>query len=318
VSRRPLLLIANRSSGGKPGAPPALDADEAELEPEALRAALVERGLEVTLHVLEEGEDVRSLARAAVDEGRDVIAAGGDGTVAPAADGVRGSDATLGILATGSWNNIGRGNGVPTTLQAALDAIASGEVVVSDVGLAWHPQAGEPSDSPPPDDATAFFEAAGVGLDAAAFGTAEVSERYGWWRAARSGWRALKRRRTRMRLRLDGVEMRTRSPAVTICNGPYHGAGFALAPDADPSDGLLDVVVFGKMGRLEVVRYFVSVARARPRREPRVRVHRASRVMVAGTRRVLPVHADGQSIGTTPVAFAVIPSSLRIFAPSRR
>ncbi|HET6380591.1 MAG TPA: diacylglycerol kinase family protein [candidate division Zixibacteria bacterium] len=316
--RRPLLLIANPSSGGKPGAPAPLDADEDQLKPEALRDALVERGLRVELHVLGEGDDVRDLARSAVERGCDVVVAGGDGTVAPAADAVRETDATLGILATGSYNNIARGTGVPATLQAALDAIAGGEVTVIDVGLAWHPGPDERPDADPPQDATAFFEAAGVGLDAAAFGVVQVHERYGLWRATRTAWRALRRRRTPLRLVIDGVTVRTLSPAVTVCNGPYHGAGFALAPDADPTDGLLDLVVFRRMSRLDVIGHFVSVARRRPRREPRVRVRRVRRVVIAGARRVLPAHADGVSLGTTPITIAVRPAALRVFTAPRR
>ena len=43
------------------------------------------------------------------------------------------------------------------------------------------------------------------------------------------------------------------SPAVTVSNGPYHGMGFAVADDADPTDGLLDVAVFRGMSRWEVL-----------------------------------------------------------------
>ena len=93
----------------------------------------------------------------------------------------------------------------------------------------------------------------------------------GTWSALRHAWQALRRRRTPMRLVVDGRRLRTAAPAVTICNGPYHGMGFAVAPDADPADGLLDVVVFSGMSRFDVIRHFLAVARGRPRREPGVR-----------------------------------------------
>ncbi|MGH2457045.1 MAG: diacylglycerol/lipid kinase family protein [Candidatus Limnocylindria bacterium] len=314
MARRPLLLLVNPASGGKPAAPPPLAAEPEALEPGALLAALRERGLEVELHVLEADDDPAALAAGAVRDGRDVVVAGGDGTVAPVASALRGTEATLGILAMGSWNNVARGSGVPTELEPALDVIVAGRAVAIDVGLAWHPAAGAGSRGEPPDDATPFFEAAGVGLDAAAFSAAQVGERRGTWQALRMAWRALRRRRSAMRLVVDGRELRVRSPAVTACNGPYHGAGFALAPEADPTDGMLHVVVFAGMSRLEVIRHFASVARGRPRREPRVSVVRGSRVTVHGVRRILPAHADGRSIGLTPVAFAVQPGALRVFS----
>jgi len=100
---------------------------------------------------------------------------------------------------------------------------------------------------------------------------------------------------------------------VTVNNGPYHGLGFAISPDADPTDGQLDVVVFRGMSRLEVLRHFVAVARRRPRRDPRIVEYRARRVTIEGTRRSLPAHADGESIGATPVTLEVRPAALRLF-----
>ena len=116
-----------------------------------------------------------------------------------------------------------------------------------------------------------------------------------------------------MRITLDGVAYRTGTPAVTVSNGPYHGAGFVVSADADPTDGVLDVAVFHGMSRLDVIRHFLAVARRKERREPRIGQHRAHRVEIAGTRRALPAHADGESIGVTPVAFEVRPKALRVF-----
>ncbi|HET6744832.1 MAG TPA: diacylglycerol kinase family protein [Candidatus Limnocylindria bacterium] len=310
--RRPILLLVNPVSGGKPTAP---GGAVERPEPEELRDALTRHDLSVELRLLEEGDDVGAIASAAVEAGQDVVAAGGDGTVRPAASALVGTDGTLGIVPFGSWNNIARGCGIPDEPTAAIDVVGAGNSRLIDVGLAWHPT-GVDGPSPteaPPDDATRFFEAAGIGLDAAAFGAAQVGERRGIFSALRSAWRALRKRRTAMLLTVDGHRYRTAAPAVTICNGPYHGMGFALAPEADPSDGMLDVVVFSGMTRFDVLRHFLAVARGRARHEPRVNRVTARHIQVAGVRRTLPVHADGESIGTTPVAFAVLPGGLRIF-----
>jgi diacylglycerol kinase family enzyme len=313
--RRPILLLVNPVSGGKLGAPPPLHPDEAALEPGALLAGLRQRGLQVELHVLGEGDDAPALARAAAERGMDVVAGGGDGTIGPVAVALCRSDATLGILAMGSWNNVAEACRVPMELEPALDAIARGAVTLIDAGLAWHPADGVDArpDAQPPDDATRFFEAAGVGLDAAGFGATQVGERRGWPAAVRAGWRALRRRRTPMHLNVDGRRLRTAAPAVTVCNGPYMGMGFAIAPEADPTDGRLNLVVFSGMSQWDMLRHYLAVIGHRPRREPRTNRLVAERVTVAGARRVLPAHADGQSIGTTPVTFAVDPGALRVF-----
>ena len=304
MTRRPILLLVNPVAGGKPGSGPNLADDPAMLTADALRAALQRRGLEVGHRELAEGDDLAELATHAADTGHDVVVAGGDGTVSRAATALVGHEsATLGILAMGSFNNMARGFGIPVTLEDALDVIANGQMTEMDAG--WVVRAG--------DQGRPFFEAAGIGVDAIGFLAVEVAERRGWWRAARSFLRGMRLRKTPMRITLDGTAYRTGSPSVTISNGAYHGAGFALSADADPTDGLFEVAVFHGMTRIEVIRHFLAVARRKERREPRIGQYRAARVTIEGLRRALPAHADGISIGVTPVTFEVRPKALRVF-----
>ena len=204
----------------------------------------------------------------------------------------------------GSFNNMARGFGVPVELDPALDVIGAGRTSSVDCGWVLRTEG---------DEGRPFFEAAGVGLEAIGFLAVELAERRGWWRAIRGLWRGMRMRRTPMRITIDGRTYRTGSPAVTVSNGPYHGMGFAIASGADPTDGLLDVAVFSGMSRWEVVRHFLAVARHRPRREPRITASRARQVTVEGLRRALPAHADGVSVGATPVTFKVRPGALRLF-----
>jgi len=304
MSRRPILLLINPVAGGKPGSGPGLDDDPERLTPEAISGALRDRGLEVDVHALAPDDDAGALARRAADDGRDVVVAGGDGTVSGVAAAMLGhASASVGILAMGSFNNMARGFGIPVTLDAALDVIAAGRAAEVDAG--WVVRDG--------DDGRPFFEAAGVGLDAVGFLAVELAERHGWWRALRSLLRGLRLRKTPMRITIDGRTYRTGSPAVTVSNGPYHGMGFAVGAGADPTDGVLDVVVFRGMERWEVIRHFLTVARRRPIREPRVTTYPARRVTIEGVRRALPAHADGVSIGVTPATFEVRPKALRVF-----
>jgi diacylglycerol kinase (ATP) len=294
----------NPEAGGKPASGPPLAGDPEQLRPDALLEALRARGLDVELHELTADDDAEALARAAADAGRDVVVAGGDGTVGRVATALFGhGEAAMGILAIGSFNNVARGFRIPDTLDAALDLVAAGGTTSFDAG--WVVRGG--------DAGRPFFEAAGVGIDALGFLAAELAEREGWWRAIRALLRGLRRRRTPMRITLDGVAYRTGGPAVTVSNGPYHGAGFIVSADADPTDGSLDVAVFHGMTRVEVIRHFLAVARRRRRREPRIRQYRARRVEIVGTRRTLPAHADGESIGVTPVTFEVRQKALRVF-----
>ena len=304
MTRRPLLLLLNPIAGGKPGSGPSLADDPERLRPDALATALRDRGLELTVRELGPDDDAGELARRAADEGNDVVVGGGDGTVSLVAAALLAHpDAALGILAMGSFNNMARGFGIPVTLEAALDVIAAGRVTAVDCGWVVRED----------DDGRPFFEAAGVGIDAIGFLAVELAEKRGLWRAFRALWQALRTRRTPMRIEIDGQRYRTGTSAVTVSNGPYHGMGFAISTDADPTDGLLDVAVFRGMSTWEVLTHFLAVARRRPRREPRISGHRGRRVTITGARRALPAHADGESVGVTPVTFEVRPEALRLF-----
>jgi diacylglycerol kinase (ATP) len=312
TARRPILLVVNPASGGKLAAPAGQD-DRERLDPDDLLAGLRARGMQVELHALAEDEDPVELGARAAREGRDVVAAGGDGTVEPIAAALVRTDATLGILPLGSWNNFATSLGIPAGLEDAMDVVARGRVAAVDVGLAWHPSTEEDANAAPPSDAERFFEAGGVGVDAEWFGAAQLAERYGLTRALRTAWRALRRRNAPMRLVVDGTSSETQAPAAIVSNGPYLGMGFAIAPDADVADGMLDLVVFRGMSRWAVLRHLIAVARRRPRSEPRAVRIKARRIVIHGSRRTLPAHVDGRSMGTTPVAFALDPGALRIF-----
>lgn len=303
MSERRVLLLVNPTSGGKPGGI-GLEAEPAELEPEALAHRFERAGLRVALRVLSEDDDPGRLAGEAAAGGDDVVVSGGDGTVHAAAAALVSSAASLGILATGSFNNIARGLRVPLELDAAVTAIATGEAGAVDVGLARHRDV---------DDPYLFFEGAGVGLDAVAFRAGEIAERRGALAGLAAAWQILRWRSHRLTLSVDdGQPTEHRALLVVVSNGPYYGLGFTVSEQANPNDGRLAVSIFSGMNRWEVVRHFVAIARGRHRYEPRIETLAARRVRVDPVRLPLPVHADGHALGRTPVVFEVLPAALRV------
>jgi diacylglycerol kinase family enzyme len=101
---------------------------------------------------------------------------------------------------------------------------------------------------------------------------------------------------------------------VSVANGPYVGAAYAIAPEARIDDGLLDVVVFRRTSIPRVLLHLGLIAGGRPLPPPedaatlRVRWLRVSR----RSGRPLPVHADGEPVGITPATFEVAPAALRV------
>jgi diacylglycerol kinase (ATP) len=294
--RQPAALVFNPNAGQKLGiATNASGADE-------VQAALRSEGVAFDAWPTERAGHATELARQAVAEGRElVIAAGGDGTVNEVALGLANTPTVLGLMPLGSVMNVARTLWVPRDLAGAARTITDGKVLAMDMG-----RVGD----------RFFLEAAGVGLDAGLFGYFErLDKGANPVGVLRAGLRFLRQIGSpRLSIAYDGGRLETRAPMVSVANGPYVGAAYAIAPDARIDDGLLDVVVFRHSSIPRILLHLVLIAggRALPP-PPESRVLRARSVDVAKrSGRPLPVHADGDPVGITPVHFEVAPAALRV------
>lgn len=285
------MCIVNPKAGGRHAGPADLD---------AARGALAAAGFDIDVRECALPDaPAEGLARRAVEDGYEaVIAAGGDGTVQAVARELLGTDVVLGILPFGSFMNITKGLGIPLDAAGAARVIADRNVVRADVGEV-HGQV--------------FFEAAGIGLDAELFGAARAAERGSWRRALRRVWRSARQGSHRMRITTPEGERAARAYQALVVNCPYYHWSFPVAPGGDMRDGLLEVVLFPRMGRRALLRSVVRLWREGRHDEPPVVIRTATADVTADAR--LPVHADGRIVGTLPATFTVRPGALAVYAP---
>jgi diacylglycerol kinase family enzyme len=89
----------------------------------------------------------------------------------------------------------------------------------------------------------------------------------------------------RLRVAVDGevvVDVDKPVLMVAIGNGPTVGGGAALAPDADPQDGKVDVMISRSIGPLARLAYAVHLTRGRHHERDDVIYVRGERVSVSG------------------------------------
>lgn len=245
-----------------------------------------------------DGPTSADLAKAALAEGFTVVlVAGGDGTVAPAATALLNTKVTLGILPFGSFMNIANGLGIPLRPVEAARVIAERKAKRADAGEV----AGK-----------IFFETCGIGLDADAFGAARLVERRRWGAAFRRVWRWATASPHRVEVTVDGKTEHHRALQILIVNSPYYAWAFPIVPNADMTDGVLDVAIFPRRGRLDLIRSMIGIWRSgRPGRPPRLL---RGKVIEIASSEPLPVHADGQIAGRLPVTVRCCEGALRVFA----
>jgi diacylglycerol kinase (ATP) len=296
ASARRIRVVVNPHAGAKGGIPTNRASEQDVL------AAMERHGLGDELVVTESEEESVAATRDAVAQGYDVVAAGGgDGTIETVASQLVGTKTALGILPLGSLLNTARMLGISRNLDEAASLIAAGHVRAIDVGEA---------------KGTFFFEGGSVGLNAAVFAEADqIDNDGGRLRGLSSTLAVLMRYRpSRMVLYLDDRVLTTRALAISVANGPYTGLGFTISPDAVVDDGLLDVVVFSRFSRIELVRHFGAIAFGRRRYTPKATTYRSARVRIEAVH-PLPCRADSHDLGATPVEFIVRPRALRVIAP---
>ena len=285
-----MVIIWNANAGKKvPGSGPT---------EESLRELLDRHGIASPIVATHSEEDATAAVHKAVASGEKVIVtAGGDGTFGQIATELLGTtDVALGILPLGSVMNVARMLGVPRDLDAAAQVIAAGRTRLIDVGEAN----GRP-----------FYETASVGMNAAMFSAAQHFEDGDLGSPVRVLAAAFRYRPAHMFLDLDDEQVTTRALMVTISNGAYTGVGMTVAPDARLDDGHFDVRVFRHYSKLDLLRHLASIAFGRRRYVPHVSTYRSARVRVT-SHSMLPIRADSQDLGTTPLECVSRHAALRV------
>lgn len=272
---------------------------------EAVVAALRGAGQQVTELETATREAARDACRRAVEDGVDtLVAVGGDGVVQIAANGLIGSTTALGIVPAGTGNDNARSLGVPRRTDAAVQTLLSGVRRAVDL-IHVAPYGRHVVGSVP------------CGLDALIASRAATLPR---WLGSHSYTVAtvpeiLALRPMDYRLELDDRVLDIRALVVAVCNMPIYGGGMRIAPGADPSDGLLDVIIIEPVGAASALRLLAGVFSGRHTDHPAVRLERARRVRVSGPQ--LTAHGDGDPIGPLPVECAVVPAALEVMVPLR-
>jgi diacylglycerol kinase family enzyme len=120
---------------------------------------------------------------------------------------------------------------------------------------------------------------------------------------------------TEVTVRLDNGERRGRMHDVIVANGIWHGGGMMLAPDAQPDDGLFEVVLIGDVGKVDFLTTAPKIYKGKHVGHPKVEVLRSARVEVDAAEH-LPIEVEGEQVGTTPAAFELVPDALRVRVPT--
>jgi diacylglycerol kinase family enzyme len=97
-----------------------------------------------------------------------------------------------------------------------------------------------------------------------------------------------------------------------VANGAYMGGGLKVAPKADMSDGLLDLVILKDSGSLKMLDGLVSIKEGDYSQDKNIFYRQVRQVSLKSKERDVTVTIDGEPIGMLPATFEVIHDALKI------
>jgi diacylglycerol kinase family enzyme len=116
-------------------------------------------------------------------------------------------------------------------------------------------------------------------------------------------------------LQVDDERRSGRIYEVVVANCKYLAGGMKMTPEAEPDDGLLDVLVIGDITRTDLALNLPRVYRGKHLPHPKLEPLRGRSVTVTAAT-PLPVQLDGEQPGTTPARFEIVPGAIRLRVPS--
>ncbi|MEV3904867.1 diacylglycerol kinase [Mycobacterium sp. NPDC050551] len=268
-------------------------------------ARFQQRGVDVCEIVGTDAAHARRLVDEALAAGTDaLVVAGGDGVISLALQALALGDVPLGIVPAGTGNDHARAFGVPTgNPEAAADIVVDGRTETIDLGRI--------------EDAggavTWFGTVMAAGFDSL---VSDRTNRMRWPHGRMRYNVAMVAELSRLRLlpfRLtfdDGEETVTDLTLAAFGNTRSYGGGMLICPDADHTDGLLDVTMVHSASRSKLIRLFPTVFKGTHVGLDEVTTARAHRVHVDSPG--INAYADGDYACALPVTVSAVPRALRV------
>jgi diacylglycerol kinase (ATP) len=271
-------------------------------------ARLQQRGVDVVEIVGTDAEHAGQLVRESLDRGTDaLVVAGGDGVISIALQALAGGNVPMGIIPAGTGNDHAREYGLPTgDPEAAADIVADGcaetvdlgRIVASDGTKKW------------------FGTVVATGFDSL---VSDRTNRMSWPHGRMRYNVAMvaelsKLRLLPFRLVLDGDrEIITDLTLVAFGNTRSYGGGMRITPNADHSDGLLDITMVHSASRTKLIRLFPTVFKGTHIDLDAVTTDRAATITVESPG--INAYADGEYACPLPAEISAVPGALQILVP---
>jgi diacylglycerol kinase (ATP) len=261
-------------------------------------------------HISRQAGDAERFAREAAQAGVElIVSAGGDGTLNEIVNGLASAQcsAALGLVPLGTGNDFARSLGIPTDIDAAMELLRTGATRALDLVRVTS-------------DQVRYF----VNVSSGGFSgvvdeklTPELKRTWGplaYLRCAAAAFSELRGYVARVTLD-DTAPIEENLYNVVIANGRYVAGGIPIAPEADLSDGLLDVLLIPERGPADLAIVAAQILVGKHLGSDAIIFKRAKKIAI-NSRPGMWFNVDGELIGNEPAVFELMPQALKCVAPA--
>ncbi len=253
------------------------------------------------------------LAHRAAETGCDlVLAAGGDGTINEAVNGIAGSPITFGVLPSGTANVLANEIGLAGRPDRAARQLL--EAVPVRVSLGSAERAGF--------DRRYFILMAGIGLDARIVYELDLNlkSRLGKLAYWHGGFRQFGRSLPRFMATVNGTEYTASFALITRVRN--YGGDFEIARSVKLTDDDFEVVISQKHEWSHFLRFIGAVMMNRLHRTEGVAITRASTICLSPPKGESPdarvhIQIDGEVAGVLPATIGTVRDALTLLVPKK-
>lgn len=243
---------------------------------------------------------VEILAKEAVLENyTDVIAVGGDGTVLEVFNAIFNNDINLGILPSGTGNDLVRMLDIHENHEDTLEKIINGQTRAIDIGLVNN---------------IYFLNVVGMGIDSEIVEMTEKAKKFLKGTAAYvySTFRMLATYKCKkIRIEIDGKIIERTAYLVAVGNGKFYGGGMMITPEAEIDNEAFQITVINKMPKLKFTILFRKVFSGQHIYETPVEVFHGKNVKITSNDS-LKINADGNIIGEKKCNIHILPKAQKV------
>jgi diacylglycerol kinase family enzyme len=233
-----------------------------------------------------------------------IVVAGGDGTIDSILGAMVGSDATLGIIPTGTRNNVAFNLGITGDIASSVALLRKGRRLKIDVGRVHYGHSRH-----------WFLEVAALGLLSDLYPLADDIQHGKLSMIGELLSKFVSATPSRLRMIYDErKKLDTTAHMLVISNMPFLGPHFQISPNVSFMDGRLDVFTFSDMSKLNMISY-AMLSQIGHFEDIGIKHYHVKHVRIRSTPH-MPVLADGILLGEGSLSVHIHPRALTVMAGS--